>query len=55
MTIFDEVEQQSIEKGIEKSAVKLWKKGIEPNMIANLLDLSLERVKVIIASNPSKN
>ena len=62
MTIFDEVEQKGIDKGleqgrtqgIEKSAIKLWQKGIQPSMIANLLDLSIEQVQKLIADFQAK-
>ncbi|MBL7814261.1 MAG: Rpn family recombination-promoting nuclease/putative transposase [Saprospiraceae bacterium] len=45
--------EEGIEKGIEKgtfdSIIKLWQKGIEPNMISNLLDLDIQHVNQIIA------
>ena len=63
MSIFDEYEQKGetkgiekgIEKGIQQSAVKLWQKGMQVNMIGNLLDLSTEQVEIIIANFQSKN
>ena len=45
MTIFDEFELQGIEKGIEIVAIRLWRKGVEVNIIADLLDLSFEQVE----------
>lgn len=43
--------EKGIEKGIAISAVRLWKNGVEPPMIANLLDLPIEDVERIIAES----
>jgi hypothetical protein len=43
------------EKGIEKSAIKLWQKGIEPSMISNLLDFTLEQVETILVEWQKQN
>ena len=52
MSIFEEIEQkgieEGIEKGVEKTLLKLWHKGMEPNIIANYLDLEIEQVEKII-------
>jgi hypothetical protein len=42
------------EKGIEKSVLKLWQKGMESTMISNLLDLPIEQVERIIAEYQSE-
>ncbi|MBL7817017.1 MAG: Rpn family recombination-promoting nuclease/putative transposase [Saprospiraceae bacterium] len=51
-TMFEVAEERGVEKGIERgiinSVLKLWQKGIESNMISNLLDLPIERVNQII-------
>ena len=54
MTIFDEIEQKGIEKGIEIVALKLWQKGVQPSMIADLLDLPIERVEELTANFEEK-
>ena len=41
--------EKRLEKRLEKSVIKLWQKDIAPDMIANLLDLTIERVESIIA------
>ena len=41
--------EKGLEKRLEKSVIKLWQKDIAPDMIANLLDLTIERVESIIA------
>ncbi len=43
--------EKGVEKGIAISAVRLWKNGVEPPMIANLLDLPIEDVERIIAES----
>ena len=50
-TLFLRGSEIGIEKGIAISAVRLWKNGVEPPMIANLLDLPIEDVERIIAES----
>ena len=59
MSLYDELiaegiekgEKQGIEKGIEKGmkVIKLWQQGVKTNLIANVVDLSLEQVNKIIS------
>jgi hypothetical protein len=54
-TLYIRGTEKGIEKGVAKSVVKLWQKGIEPTMISNLLDLTLEQVEHIIADWQKQN
>lgn len=48
MFIYEEIEQNGIEEGFEKALLKLWQKGMQPNIIANYLDLQIEQVEKVI-------
>ncbi len=70
MTIFDEVEQQGIEKGIEQgieqgiekgiekekqnTIIRSWENGIAASMISNITGVSIEEVEKVIANFKSK-
>ncbi len=49
--IINEFIEEGIEEGIEKGmkVIKLWQQGVELPMIANMLDLPLERIEKVIA------
>lgn len=57
--IFDEVEQQGIEKGIEKekrtAIIRSWENGIAVSMISNITGVSIDEVEKVIAELKSKN
>jgi hypothetical protein len=61
-TLYIRGTEKGMEKGVEKerrqNVLNLWRNNIDPSMISNLLNLSIEQIEDIIAEwqkqNPKK-
>ncbi len=47
--------EKGIKEGRQKSVLSLWRNGIEPPIIANLLNLPIEEIEQIIAQYQNEN
>jgi ribosome-interacting GTPase 1 len=55
MTIFDEIEQQGIEKEKQITIIRSWQNGIAIPMISNITGLSIAEIEKVIANFQSRS